>query len=230
MIMTTMNKPVSKPTNRQVARILIVDDHPIVRRGLAQLIAQEPDLDVCGEAADAPEAMQQVSATQPDLAVIDISLKSGNGIELVKQIKAVNDKVKMLVSSMHDESLYAERALRAGAKGFINKEEATTNIIEAIRQILRGKVYLSGRMTERVLQQVVNGDPVEQSPVDSLSDRELEVFELIGQGLTTRQIANKLHLSVKTIETHRDNIKSKLHLKNGTQLTHRAVRWAVERA
>ncbi len=213
----------------RIVRVLIVDDHPIVRRGLAELIDQEPDLEVCGEASDAPEALQQVRATHPDVVVVDIALKSGNGIELIKQIKACDSDIKMLVSSMHDESLYAERALRAGAMGYINKREAVDKVIDAIRNVLRDKIYLSGRMTDRVLHQMREGGSIEQSAVDRLSDRELEVFELIGQGLGTRQIASKLHVSVKTVESYREHIKIKLDLQSGTELTHHAVKWVLEK-
>ena len=210
-------------------RILIVDDHPIVRQGLSLLIANEPDLEVCGEAADSGEAVRQLTATRPDLIVVDISLHSGNGIELIKQIRSRDPNVKMLVSSMHDESLFAERALRAGAMGYINKAEATDKVVEAIRQVVRGKIYLSPRMTERMLCRAIGTEEsLETSPIDNLSDRELEVFELIGQGLTTRQIANKLHLSPKTVETYRENIKSKLNLSNATELTRHAVQWTLE--
>ena len=211
------------------ARIAIVDDHPIVRQGLSQLIAQHPGLEVCGEAADAVEALQMVSEKRPDLIIVDISLSSGNGIELIKQIKARDDRVKMLVSSMHDESLFAERALRAGAMGYINKGEATEKVFEAIHQVLGGKIYLSPRMTDRMLCRAIGtDDALAGSPIDSLSDRELEVFELIGQGLTTRQIASKLELSPKTVETYRENIKSKLNLSNATELTRHAVQWTLE--
>ncbi|MFW6033040.1 MAG: response regulator transcription factor, partial [Phycisphaeraceae bacterium] len=184
-------------------RVIIVDDHPIVRHGLGQLIQTTNDMEVCGEAATASEALQVIREEEPDVAVIDISLEGGNGLELIKQIKAQGSDMKMLVSSMHDEMLYAERSLRAGAMGYINKIEGTERIIEAIRQILSGRIYLSGNMTERVLQRMMRGEAEPTvSPVEYLSDRELEVFEMIGQGLTTRQIAKKLHLSPKTIETH----------------------------
>ncbi len=212
---------------QKTARILIVEDHPIVRRGLVEIINHEPDMQVCGEAEDVADALEQVESTHPDLAIIDISLRSGNGIELIKQVKARDNHVRMLVSSVYDESLYAERALRAGATGYINKDEAVTNIVSAIRQVLMGRIYLSWRMTNRVLQ-AAGGQSLLESPMASLSDRELQVFELISQGLTTRQIAAKLMLSVKTIETHRDHIKMKLKLKNSTELTHRAVQWALE--
>lgn len=209
-------------------RVLIVDDHPIVRHGLAELVGHEPDLQVCGEAGDTPEALRQVEATQPHVVIVDISLKSGHGIELIEQIKAKYDQIKMLVSSIHDESLFAERALRAGAMGYINKQEATEKVIDAIRQVLRGEIYLSPRMSNRLLHTVVGGDRLNEDPIGGLSNRELEVFEMIGQGLTTKQIAGKLHLSPKTIETHREKIKMKLNLANSTELSHRAVQWVLE--
>lgn len=210
-------------------RILIVDDHPLVRRGLRELIQNEPDLEVCGDAAGATEALQMLDATNPDLVIIDIFLKEGHGIELIKQIKARNERVKMLVSSMHDEALYAERVLRAGAMGYINKQEASDNVLHAVRQVLRGKVYLSAKMTERMLRGVLSArEATERPPIDRLTDRELEVFELIGQGLTARQIANQLHLSVKTIETHRENIKTKFNIKSAAELSRHAMQWVLE--
>jgi DNA-binding NarL/FixJ family response regulator len=216
-----------KPNNP--ARILIVDDHPIVRRGLAQLIGDEPDLEVCGEAGDVPEALRLVNETQPDLVLIDISLRDGNGIELIKQLKSRDEGLRMLVSSMHDESLFAERCLRAGAKGYISKEEAAEKVVGAIRTVLQGKIYLSAYLADNLLHRMIGGeDSLEHSPIDSLSDRELEVFGLIGQGLTTRKIAEKLHLSPKTVETYRENIKSKLNLKNAAELNRHAVQWALE--
>lgn len=212
----------------QIARVLIVDDHPVVRRGLAELISDEPDLEVCGEASDAPDALRQVETRRPDVVVVDISLQSGNGIELIQQIKERDERIKTLVSSMHDESLFAERALRAGAMGYINKQEPTEKVIDAIREVLSGQVYLSARMANRLLQSVVGGETLEQDPIGSLSNRELEVFELIGQGLTTKKIAGRLHLSPKTIETHREKIKTKLNLSNSTELSRRAVQWVLE--
>lgn len=216
-------------TSRKTVRILIVDDHPVVRHGLAQLLSDQPDWEVCGEADNPTDAIKAFVELQPDLVVIDISLKNGNGIELIKELKALHPEARMLVSSMHDESLFAERALRAGAMGYINKQEASEKMIEAIQQVLGGRVYLSPRMADRMLHRMIRpGDDVENSPVDSLSDRELEVFELIGHGLTTRQIAAKLHLSPKTVETYRENIKTKLNLSNGTELTCHAVQWVLE--
>ncbi|MEX0774342.1 MAG: response regulator transcription factor [Phycisphaeraceae bacterium] len=209
-------------------RVLLVDDHPIVRKGMAQLIEAEGNLEICGETGDAAEAISMIAKLKPDLAVIDVSLSGNDGIDLIKQIKARGDEVKVLVASMFDETLYAERALHAGAAGYINKNEAATKIVEAIQQVLRGKVYLSDKMTDRLLTRVAHGEEdINRSPINSLSDRELEVFRLIGDGLTTRQIAEKLHLSTKTIETYRDHIKAKLNLKHNTELIRRAVQWTL---
>ncbi len=210
-------------------RVLIVDDHPVVRDGLGELIAQEPDLEVCGEAAEAAEALRLVESVRPHVVVVDLSLQSGHGIELIEQIKARDEQIKMLVWSMHDEMLFAERALRAGAVGYLNKQEATDRVVEAIHTVLRGEICLSPRMANRLLHSVVGGEPLDQNPVANLSNRELEVFEMIGQGLATKQIARKLHLSPKTIETHREKIKTKLNLANSTELSHRAIQWVLEK-
>ena len=214
----------------QAARILIVDDHPAVREGLALRIAGQPDLEVCGEAADVVEALHLIATTQPDVAIIDLALKTGNGLDLIKRVKARNDSVRMLVWSMYNESLYAERALRAGAMGYINKEHATDQIITAIRCVLEGKVYLSEPMSSKLLGRLVHGDgaQVGRSPVESLSDRELEAFELMGQGLSTEQIAATMHISPKTVETYRARIKEKLGLSNITELVHQAARWVFK--
>ena len=212
------------------ARVLIVDDHPAVREALALRIGRQPDLEVCGEAADTIDALRLVAEILPDAAVVDISLKIGNGIDLIKRIKDRNDHVRILVWSMHSESLYAERALRAGALGYINKDQATDRIVEAIRRVLEGKVYLSEAMAERMLQRAVGGarEEVTRSPVDVLADRELEVFRLIGGGVKTAEIAERLHLSVKTVETYRDRIRQKLDLSDGTRLSHYATQWVLE--
>jgi len=201
-----------------------------VRDALASLIGQQPDLEVCGEAADMSEALRLVADTQPELAVIDISLKTGNGIDLIKRIRDRNKSVQMLVWSMHNESLYAERALRAGALGYINKDQATDKIIDAIRRVLDGKVYVSDEMAEKMLHRAVGGGRKEatRSPLDVLADRELEVFRLIGQGVKTVEIADRLHLSVKTIETYRDRIRQKLDLSHGTELAHYATQWMLQ--
>jgi DNA-binding NarL/FixJ family response regulator len=211
---------------KKAAKVLIVDDHPAVREGLAIRISRQPDLEVCGEAADVAEALQLFAAVNPDVAVIDISLKTGNGIDLIKRIKARNASARLLVWSMYPEALYAERALHAGALGYINKEEATDKIIDAIRRVLEGKVYLSEPMSERMLHRTVGGESerAERSPVESLSDRELEVFQLVGQGLDTQQIALKILVSPKTVETYRARIKEKLHLTSSTEM----IRWAVQ--
>lgn len=214
------------------ARVLIVDDHPIVREGLALLISSQPDLEVCGAAEDVATAGQLVDEMKPDVAIVDISLKGSSGLELIKRIKAKHPSVRILVSSIHDESVYAERVLRAGAMGYVNKQEATRAILVALRRILDGRVYLSERMADRLLCRAVGGggDRVEVSPIESLSDRELEVFELIGQGLSTNEIAAKLHLSSKTVETYRDRIRLKLDLSTGSQLARHALLWVLENA
>jgi DNA-binding NarL/FixJ family response regulator len=212
------------------ARVLIVDDHPAVREALALRIRRQRELEVCGEAADMSEALRLVAETQPDISVVDISLKAGNGIDLIKRIRDRNDHVRLLVWSMHSEALYAERALRAGALGYVNKDEATDRIVEAIRRVLAGKVYLSEAMANRMLQRAVGGarDEVTRSPLDVLADRELEVFRLIGEGVRTAEIAERLHLSVKTVETYRDRIRKKLGLSDGTKLAHCATQWVLE--
>lgn len=212
------------------ARVLIVDDHPPVREALALRIGRQPDLEVCGEAADVGEALRLLAGARPDVAVVDITLKSGDGIDLIKRIRDRDDHVRILVWSMHPESLYAERALRAGALGYVNKDQATGTIVEAIRRVLEGKVYLSEAMTERLLHRAVGGgrDGVTRSPVDVLADRELEVFRLIGEGVKTAEIAERLHLSVKTVETYRDRIRQKLDLADGTKLAHYAAQWILE--
>jgi DNA-binding NarL/FixJ family response regulator len=209
--------------------ILIVDDHPLVRSGLHELMKHEPDLEVCCEAASLQEAVQFLGHHSPDVAILDISLPDGNGLDLIKRLRIRNPETRILVLSMHDETLLAERALRAGALGYINKEEAAENIVAAIRQILKGKIWMSQRMTEHLLRMGAPGTSESfNSPVDCLSDRELEVFELIGRGLGTGDIAGRLHLSVKTIETHRANIKKKLYIDTGSELTRRAMQWSLD--
>jgi DNA-binding NarL/FixJ family response regulator len=213
-----------------VARILIVDDHPVVREGLALRIAQRPELEVCGEASDIAEALQQVTVLKPDLAIIDIALKSGNGIDLIKRIKAHTDSVRMLVWSMYNEAMYAERALRAGAMGYITKEQATEKILEAIGRVLEGKIFLSAGLADKLLNRVVGntGEIGEFSAVSTLSDRELEVFQLLGEGLDTQDVADRMRVSPKTVGTYRARIKEKLGIGSGTELMRCAVQWAVE--
>jgi DNA-binding NarL/FixJ family response regulator len=210
------------------SRVLIVDDHPAVREALAVRIERQPDLEVCGEAAGMGEALRRIADARPDVAVVDITLQTGSGIDLIKRIKERNSHLRVLVWSMHSEALYAERALRAGAMGYVNKDQATDRIVDAIRQVLAGKIYLSEAMTER---QVGGGQTdVTRSPLDALADRELEVFRLIGEGLKTSEIAARLHLSVKTVETYRDRIRRKLDLDDSTKLAHRATQWVLENA
>jgi DNA-binding NarL/FixJ family response regulator len=221
-------RPESAVGARKRAKVLIVDDHPVVRYGLLQMLANEPDFEVCGEAASAQEALALVDQRKPDIAVVDISLKGTNGIELIKQIHAIRPEARILVSSMHDEKLFAERALRAGANGYINKQVAITEMVGAIRRVLSGKVYLSALMTERMVERAARLDSdASRSVIQRLSDRELEVFSLLGDGLSTREVAQRLNLSVKTIETHRAQIKRKLGLRNSTELIQRAVEWTL---
>jgi len=210
------------------AHVLLVDDHALLRRGLAELIDGESDLEVCGEAGDPAGALELLEENEIDLAIVDISLQEGSGLELVKQIKSQYPDVDVLVLSMHDENLYAERTLRAGAKGYINKEAPTETVIEAMREVLAGRVYLSDKMSDRILHRIVDRDTMpEESPIDTLSDRELEVLELIGRGLTTRQIARQLHLSRKTVDTYRDHLKTKLQIKTANELVRYAVAWTL---
>lgn len=215
-------------TKAQPARVVLVDDHPIVRHGLAQLIDHEPDLLVCGDAASPCEAIKQIKTTRPDVVVIDISLKDGDGLDLIKEINAQDDNVKMLVTSMHDETLFAERALRAGAMGYVNKHEAVDKIVGALRRVLQDKIYLSETMANRLLSRTIRHrkDRI-YSPVETLTDRELEVFRLIGRGLTTQQIADKLCLSVKTVETYRYRTKTKLRHTSSSELTVHAAQWIL---
>jgi DNA-binding NarL/FixJ family response regulator len=210
---------------KQGHKIVLVDDHPLLREGLAKLINQESGLSVCGQFEDASRAFDAIPSLNPDLAIIDLALKNSSGLELVKNIHASHPKLAMLVLSMYDESLYAERALRAGAAGYIMKQEASERILSAIRQVLKGGIYLSERMSSRLMHQLVGGRARESgSALERLSDRELEIFGMIGQGMGTRQIAEQLHLSVKTVESHRSHIKEKLNLKDANELVHTAIR------
>jgi len=215
--------------SKPAARIFVVDDHPIVREGLAAQIANDPGLELCGDAEDVAEAMTRIAASRPDVVIVDISLQTGNGIDLVKRLKAHDKAVRILVWSMYPENLYAERALRAGALGYIHKGKAAGKIIEAIRAVLAGKVYLSDEMSVKIVSRVFGDDGKQfgRSPLEALTDRELEAFELLGNGQTTQQIAQKMHVSPKTVETYRARIKEKLHLKNGTELIQHDVQWVV---
>jgi len=208
------------------AKILIVDDHPLVREGLADLVNKEKDLVVCGQAEDAYQAMEAIRELKPDMAIVDISLKETSGLELIKDIKIQHPGLPVLTLSMHEESVYAERALRAGAKGYIMKREATKKVVTAIRKVLRGQLYLSEKMMTRLVRKFVDGKPeAGTSPIDRLTDRELEVFSLLGRGNGTRQISEQLHLSVKTIETYRSRIKEKLNLTSASELLQHAFQW-----
>lgn len=223
--MTSLSTSSAAPVHKH--RVFVVDDHPIVRQGLALLINREADLIVCGEAEEAQTALEAIAAQRPDILIVDISLNGPDGIELVKLLRARSATLPVLVLSMHDELTYAERALRAGANGYIMKQEATERVLIAIRRILKGDVYLSDRAASRVLQQYVRGATAQHSSVSDLSDRELEVFRLIGGGHGTRQIAEELHLSVKTVETHQAHIKEKLSLRTARELVQYAVEWSL---
>lgn len=210
-------------------RILLVDDHPIVRSGLAGLIGAEADLSVCGEAEDVQGALALMRADPPHLAIVDVSLKESSGIDLMERIRDEHTQTRMLALSMYDEELYAERALRAGAQGFVSKKNALDVLIVAIREILGGGIYLSPAMKNRILGRLAaSPHEVHVDPTQTLSNRELEVFQQIGNGATTREIAHRMKLSVKTIETYRENLKKKLNLKNSAELTQHAVRWNLE--
>jgi DNA-binding NarL/FixJ family response regulator len=211
------------------ARIMIVDDHPIMREGLSALIANESDLDICGQADDVEPALKLARELSPDLVIIDISLKTGHGIDLVKRLRERNSTTRMLVNSMYGEAVYAERALQAGAMGYLNKQTAQDTVITAIRTILNGRTYLSPEMTDRILKSRIGGVVKSgQSPVESLSDRELEVLILIGQGHATGAIAKKLFLSVHTIDIYREKLKTKLNLANSAELNRYAAQWVLE--
>jgi DNA-binding NarL/FixJ family response regulator len=224
---TTINHPSHVMLGKR--RVLIVDDHPLVRRGIAELISREADLEVCGEAADSCEALQQIKSQQPDVVVVDLSLRGGHGIELIEQVKQTGGATKMVVLSVYDEALFAERALRAGAMGYVNKQEPHDHLIDAIHEVLRGQIYLSAAMSSRLLHSVVGGQPLNHDPIKTLSNRELEIFEMIGDGMATKKIAGKLQLSSKTIESHREKIKMKLNLSNSAELNRRAVQWVLEK-
>jgi len=212
----------------QKTKVLLVDDHPLVREWLAHLLNQQPDFQVCGEATNGPQAMKLIAKVEPNVAVVDISLEGGcSGIELIKSIRAIHPEVVTVVLSMHDESLYAERVLRAGARGYVMKTEATKKIIPAIRHVMEGKLYVSDRFMAAMAERLVERNAAGTSRVAQLSDREMEVFEMIGQGVETRQIAEAMHVSFKTIQSFSARIKEKLMLANATELVREAVLWQV---
>ena len=213
-------------TNGKKAKIVIVDDHPIVRQGISQLVNQESDLEICCQAGDMDSALGAMAACKHAMAIVDISLAGVSGIELIKAARVKHPDLPVLVMSMHDESLYTERALRAGARGYIMKQEATEKILTAIRQILAGEIYVSDKMRSTMLQRIIdNRVDADASPVAGLSDRELEVLRLIGRGYGTSEIAEEIHRSVKTVEAHRANIKEKLKLKHSSDLLQWAIAW-----
>jgi DNA-binding NarL/FixJ family response regulator len=210
-------------------KVFIVDDHPIVREGLAQMIRREPDLAVCGEAEDAQAALQMIYALKPDILIVDISLHGPDGLDLLKSVRAKDPTLPVLILSMHDESIYAERSLRAGANGYIMKQEATENVLVALRRILNREVYVSPQIANKMLQRFVSAGAAhgKHSSLNELSDRELEVLRLMGEGHSTRQIADELHLSVKTVESYQAHLKEKLALKNSRELVQYAVQWTI---
>lgn len=218
------------PTHTRQRKILILDDHPMMRQGLAQLINNEPDLTVCCEAETAAQAMDAIARSKPDLVLADISLPDKSGLEFIKDAQARFPGLLILVISMHDEALYAERVLRAGGRGYIMKQEGGKRLMLAIRKVLHGEIYVSEKMSAKILE-IFSGRraQISASPIEHLTDRELEIFQLIGDGKSTREIAEQLHLSTKTVEVHRGNIKHKLKLRSGPELIRYAVRWVETR-
>lgn len=223
-----MKKPSVKKAPAK-KRVFLVDDHPAMRQGLQQLIDHEPDLEVCGQAGDIPLALEGIQKAKPDIAIVDLTLKDASGLDLVKDLKVRCPALPVLILSMHNEAIYAERSIRAGAHGYIMKEATTEKIVEAVRCVLAGDVYLSAGVSSQVLKKMADGGKSEEGSIESLSDRELEVFRLLGQGLTTRDISERLNLSIKTVESYREHIKIKLHLDNAAKLVQAAVEWAQSR-
>ena len=221
----------SKSNNQDVPkkRVLVVDDHPIVRQGLSLMINREPDLVVCGEAEEAMGAMHVLASSHPDVMIVDISLTGPDGIDLLKNIRISHPTLPVLILSMHDEMVYAERALRAGANGYIMKQEATENVLVALRRLLSGEIYVSARIANQMLKHYITGSgTLRNSSIADLSDRELEVFRLIGEGHGTRQIAEELHISIKTVESYQAHIKEKLSLRSARELMQRAIQWNMD--
>ena len=226
IVMVIQQTPLSgTETSTDTKTIFIVDDHPIMRQGLAVLINHEKDLNVCGEAEDAAHALDGILAKKPNLALIDISLPGKNGLELIKDLRAMESEVAILIHSMHDESLYVERVLRAGAQGYITKDEGGSKLMEAIRKVLSGEIYVSKEMSGKILEIFSGRRTSSNNPVEALTDRQFEVFQMIGHGQSTRDIAEILKVSIKTVDAHRDHIKKKLNLRSGTELVRFAVRW-----
>jgi DNA-binding NarL/FixJ family response regulator len=218
-----------RETEVSKSKVLIVDDHPLVRERVSELINQEADLEVCGEAEDAVQALKAVEDHKPDLAIVDITLKDSYGIELIRQLKELYPDMPTLVLSMHDESMYGERALRAGARGYLTKQEATKKIIDAIRRILRGELYVSDKLAGSLVRKVAGGgERGGGSLVDALTDRELEVFQFFGQGMTVKELAERLLISPKTVEAHREHIKQKLNYRTSGELLRFAIQYSLQ--
>jgi DNA-binding NarL/FixJ family response regulator len=210
-------------------RVFIVDDHPVVREGLAAQIGLQPDMELCGEAEDLSSALIMIPAAHPDALLVDISLKTGNGVDLIKRIRTRDEKIPILVWSMYPENLYGERALRAGAQGYVHKGQPTREILDALRTVIAGKVHVSSTLADRLMKRVIGGAMDEGDPIKILSDRELETFELLGHGLTTEQIASRMHVSPKTVETYRVHIKKKLNVESVPELVQMASQWVLEK-
>jgi DNA-binding NarL/FixJ family response regulator len=213
----------TEPAGRK--KVIIVDDHPIIRQGLRAVIDQQPDMVVCGEAWSVSQALQVMDSTVPDLAIVDLSLKDSSGLDLIKDIAIRWPNVQVLVLSMRDEAFYAERVLRAGARGYVTKDEGPQKVVDALRKVLRGEIHLSDQMASKILRKFAGGPTPTASLVDSLTDRELQVLQLIGSGLPTREIAERLHISTKTVDSHREHIKEKLRLESATELLKHAIQW-----
>lgn len=226
--MISVNRPIRREYHETVWRVGLVDDHPLLRRGLQNLLETQPQLAVCGEAGDATGALRLAESEHPDLMIVDLALREGHGIDLICRLRSHFPDMKILVLSMHDETLYAPRALQAGAHGYVAKHQPPEELLAAVHAVLRGEMAVSPRLGAQLVRDLVEGRRASSDPLQDLSNRELEVFEMIGQGLATKQIAGRLHLSPKTIETHREKIKSKLRLSNSLQLNRRAVQWVLE--
>ncbi|QGJ69095.1 Response regulator transcription factor [Planctomycetales bacterium 10988] len=225
----TLESPDQVAVGNKCATVVIVDDHELIRKGLAALLASAPDFELVGEAEGSPEALRLLDTLNPDIMLVDITLANGNGLELIKKIRSRSATTAVLVSSMHDESIYAERVIAAGGMGYLCKCNAAKEVLHALRKVMDGHIYLSPAMTERVLKRAA-GSPYqsEPDPIRSLSDRELEVFQGIGEGKTTREISKQMHLSIKTVATYREKLKSKLFVRNGAELARRAVEWSLQ--
>lgn len=225
----TSSAPQANASATRGTRVLIVDDHALLRDGMRLMIENEPDLEVCGEAADEAEGAQLFRRLRPEVTIVDIALKSGNGIELIKRIKACEPTAKIIVSSMHDERIYGERALLAGALGYVSKQDPGGTLLLAIRRVLQGDMYCGEQLTQRLLRRVARAEePAQFSPVELLADRELEAFRLIGKGLSSREIAARMHISQKTVDRYRENIKRKLMLASSSELIHCATIWVEQ--